>query len=159
VGCGELYEVLEGRAGFLLQDLHDGPRTTLAVLIEAGPGELVVIPPLLHHATINLGSSTLVVADVTCRAVVDEYAAIRAARGMAYYIALDGSAVPNEAYRSWPVLERTTAQDWAATTYGPLYPALVQRPSASAWVCEPDGFAALYPELSHLVGRHVLVEP
>lgn len=158
VGFAELYEVLEGRAGFLVQDLHEGPISTFAVLIEADRGDVIVVPPLCQHAMVNLGSGTLVVADVSCRASIHDYAGVRAARGMAYYIALDGSAVRNEAYRSVPVLEQTNAQDWPATGGGSLYQALVRQPDTLVWLCDPDGFVARYPELGHRVGMCVRAE-
>lgn len=101
-GFPELYEVLQGHAGFLVQDLHAGPSATFSALIEATSGETVVIPSLLHHVTINLGEGVLVVADVVCRACDDDYSQLRAAHGMAYFISIDNEAMPNPAYAAVP---------------------------------------------------------
>lgn len=154
-GFPELYEVLVGRAGFLVQDIHSGPTSTYAALVEATAGQLVVLPPLLHHVTVNLGDGPLVVADVICRASEDDYGQLRAAHGMAHYISVDNRAVPNPAYRAVPPLERLTAEEWCGATVANVYQDLVDRPAGLAWLCSPAGFAARFPDLWRRVEAHV----
>ena len=146
-GFPEVYQVLEGRAGFLVQDLVPGPASTLVVLVEARAGETVVIPPLLHHVTISLGEDYLVTADAVCRASSDEYGGLSAAHGMAYFIATDGRVRRNPAYRSAPALVRVDAQAWSEPIGADLYGILVRAPDRLAWLCYPDAFAARFPAL------------
>ncbi len=132
----ELYEVLSGRAGFLLQDLGTGPSSTFAALIEAGTGQVVVVPPGLHHATINLGPSPLIVGDLVCRSSDDDYTALRSAHGMAYYVGPDG-AEPNPRYKAVPPLLRLNADDWSGPLRGSLYRLLEDRSALLDWLCVP----------------------
>jgi len=154
-GFPELYEVLVGRAGFLIQNIHPGPTSTYAVLVEATAGQVVALPPLLHHVTVNLGDGPLVVADVTCRASEDDYGRLRAAHGMAHHIGIDDRAVPNPAYQAAPSLERVTAEGWSGPSAANVYRDLVDRPASLAWLCSPEGFAARFPDLWHRVEAHV----
>lgn len=133
-GYPELYQVLSGEAGFLFQDTAPGPSARRAVLIEAGAGESVVIPPLVHHVTINLGPTPLIVADAVCRESDDDYSAIRAAHGMAYLLGANGRAIPNPSYRALPELLRTRAQPWAGAS-DDVYRTLIREPDVLEWLC------------------------
>jgi glucose-6-phosphate isomerase len=152
-GHAEVYEVLQGTAGVFLQDLLPGPSATFAALIEAHPGEAVVLPPRLHHASINLGTSMLVLADVNARASEETYADLRTAGGMAYFIDTTGRAVENPAYGRVPPLQRLTAEDWLASDLGPLYANLVSRPSEFDWLCSEEGFWEQFPEAAAILGK------
>ena len=151
-GFAELYEVLEGHVGFLVQDLLPGPAASFAVLVEAHAGESVVIPPRLHHAAVNLGSTMLVLGDMVARRSQDDYASIRAARGMSFYVALDGSVHPNPAYAGAPSLTRVRAPDWSDAPRGPLLTRLRADPSAFDWLSETGLFARLFPTLAASYG-------
>ncbi len=152
-GFAELYEVLEGRAGFLVQDLESGPAARFAVVIEAEAGDTVVIPPRLHHAAVNLGSSTLVLGDLVARAARDDYGRIKDARGMSHYLATDGSARANPAYASVPHLERVRAAEWSDAPRGPLYGRLVAEPEQFDWLSETELFPDRFPRLWRKYGR------
>ena len=54
LGFAEVCEVLEGIAGFLIQDLLPGPSASFAALITVAPGERIILPPFLHHLTVNV---------------------------------------------------------------------------------------------------------
>lgn len=137
LGFPEVYQVLQGHAGFLIQDLREGPRATFATLVEASAGEVAVIPPLVCHVTINLGDTALVVANAVCRAAVDDYAGVRAAHGMAHRISVDGETVPNPEYRECPDLRRVTAREWSTSVPGgSVYAAVASRSGSLAWLCE-----------------------
>lgn len=154
-GFPELYEVLVGRAGFLVQDIRPGPTSTYAALVEATAGQRVALPPLLHHVTVNLGDGPLVVADVTCRASEDDYGELRAAHGMAHYIGVDDRVASNPAYHAAPPLERLTAEEWCGPSAANVYQDLVDRPAGLAWLCSTEGFAARFPDLWRRIEAHV----
>lgn len=151
-GFAELYEVLHGQAGFLIQDLLPGPAAATVVLVEARIGQTVVIPPQAHHAVVNLGSAMLVLGDVVARSAQDEYESLRAARGMAYYLTVDGRAVPNPSYKDLPQLTRVRADEWSDASAGPLYAKLVERPADFAWLSQTGLFSSRFPELWHRYG-------
>jgi oxalate decarboxylase/phosphoglucose isomerase-like protein (cupin superfamily) len=143
----ELYEVLEGRAGFLVQDLEPGPTASFAALVEAQPGETVAIPPHFHHCTLNLGTSVLAVADVVARIVRQQYAPLRAARGMAYYVHVNGEAVRNPTYLRAPPLMRFEASEWSDAASSPLYVQVRARAENLMWLVEPRDLASRFPRI------------
>jgi oxalate decarboxylase/phosphoglucose isomerase-like protein (cupin superfamily) len=152
-GHAEVYEVLEGVAGVFVQDLLPGPSATFAALIQAGPGETVVLPPRLHHASINLGDSMLVLADANARASNEMYEDLRDAGGMGYFIDIEGHAVANPAYDRVPPLRRLDARDWLESDLGPLYADLVSRPASFDWLCGEEGFWERFPQAATILGE------
>ncbi|QSZ67663.1 glucose-6-phosphate isomerase [Methanofollis aquaemaris] len=90
----EVYEVVTGKAHFLLQ-------TWMAddvVLVEGSAGDVVVIPPGYGHVTINPGEEELVLANIVSTAFSSEYGPYVKRHGAAYYEMADGTLAPNPAY-------------------------------------------------------------
>lgn len=77
----EIYEVLFGNALFFLQDWNMGD----AVVIEAGRGAQVLIPPGYGHVTINPSKDFLVTANVISSKFTSEYDIFREHHGGCYY--------------------------------------------------------------------------
>jgi glucose-6-phosphate isomerase, archaeal len=112
VGYPEVYEVLHGRAAFVLQWVDDptAPEPPIRAVWVAicGPGEKIVIPPDCGHVTVNVGETPLVVGDLVAAGSTNEYGSYRRARGAAVYVLADGGAPPgfrvmrNERYRTVP---------------------------------------------------------
>lgn len=152
-GFPELYEVLEGEAALLVQDLLPGPAATFVALIEAEPGQMVAVPPGLYHSSINRGTSMAVLADVIAREAADEYESLQAARGMAYYIDIDGEAVANPAYSEVPPLLRMRAEEWIEQSFDPLYEWVVSDGGDTGWLCDEATFWSRYPQLQREGGR------
>jgi glucose-6-phosphate isomerase len=141
----EVYEVLAGQALFLLQRVRD-PRAPLAelvveevLLISAGPGERLIIPPHCGHVTINAGSAPLVVSDLIARACENSYGAFLESRGAAYYVHPTESAPmaqPNPFYHNLPALRQfaTPAEAGLALEGPPLYQAFRNQPERFAFL-------------------------
>jgi glucose-6-phosphate isomerase len=93
----EIYDVLAGEAAFVLQaaegDPSGDPEVTRGVVIVAGPGDRLVIPPDYGHVTVNIGTTPLVVADLVATASSNHYQGYAARQGGAVRI----MAVPDEA--------------------------------------------------------------
>src|SRR5208337_836937 len=104
----ELYEVISGRAHYLLQQMHDGDPSRV-VLVEAREGERVLIPPSWWHITINPSNEPLVMSDLIWRGVVADYGPIMRRNGVAYFELHDGSFVRNASYERVPELSRARA--------------------------------------------------
>jgi len=145
-GFAELYEVLEGTAAVLVQDLLPGPAATFVALIVAGPGQILVVPPRLYHCSMNLGTSFAVLGDVVAREATEDYRALQVARGMAYYIDTNGEAIANPAYSDVPPLLRVDAEDWMEQSIGPLYRWMISDSADTDWLCDEEAFWSRFPE-------------
>lgn len=101
----EIYEVLQGRAHYLLQmrDLSD------IIMVHADQGDLVVVPPGYGHVTINPGTSDLVMANIVSSAFTSEYDDYERLRGGAYYELSGGRLMKNPAYPDLPPLRSFSA--------------------------------------------------
>jgi glucose-6-phosphate isomerase len=137
----EVYEVMAGRAHYLLQrpDLSD------AALIDAGAGTVVLIPAGYGHVTINPGEEELVMANLVSRSFASDYRPYEEMRGAAYYELADRGFVPNPAYPSVPQLRRVPPPDLlplgileGCTLYD-----LVERRAPLDWLNHPGEYAGL----------------
>lgn len=79
----EVYEVLSGRAYFLIQRPEPGNPDALAELyvIEAGPGEKAVIPPGFGHIAVNVFPEPCVLANWIANGFTYDYEPFRRLRG------------------------------------------------------------------------------
>lgn len=139
-GYPEVYEVLAGTAHFLLQtrDASD------VVLVKAGDGDVVVIPPGYGHVTINPGAEVLALANIVSTAFESDYTQYMAMRGAAYYETADGNLVKNPRYGSAARARAAMAVPVGAfcTAHGtPLY-SLVGRESCLRFLNHPEKYVA-----------------
>jgi glucose-6-phosphate isomerase, archaeal len=145
-GFPEIYEVLEGRAHYLLQreDMTD------VVLVDAEAGDVVVVPPGYGHVTINpTMDQTLHMANIVSGRFASDYRKYIAMKGAAYYEMADGSFVKNRAYGRVLPLRRVNAGRVHTTKAGitfPLYHLIEQRKPVLAFLNTPEQF----PELGAL---------
>lgn len=90
-GCTypEVYEVLHGRACYLMQKPHNlqDPRQGLAqvIVVDAGPGDKVLIPPDFGHITINPGHDFLVMSNLVAAAFQSVYEPLVEMGGGGYF--------------------------------------------------------------------------
>jgi glucose-6-phosphate isomerase, archaeal len=107
-GCGfpEIYEVLEGKAHYILQRED----ATDVVLVEAAAGEVVVVPPGYGHVTINPAKDRILhMANIVSGRFFSDYSKYVAKKGAMYYEMADGSWVKNTAYGKIPALRKVNA--------------------------------------------------
>ena len=102
----ELYQVLHGRAHFLLQQVQDdGGTLTDVVIVEAGPGDYLLVPPGYGHITINPGRETLVMANWVDGSFTSVYEPMVKYRGGAFYEVEEsqqGVFIENDHYEESP---------------------------------------------------------
>ncbi len=137
----EVYEVIAGRAHYLLQR----PDHSDAVLIEATAGAIVLISPGYGHVTINPGTTDLVMANLVSTSFSSEYLPYEAMHGAIYYELADGTFVPNAAYLRVPPLRRLRPADLVplgVPTSGTLY-GLVEGRVPLDWLNAPERFTGL----------------
>lgn len=108
----EIYEVLSGRAHYLLQSPRAGKPDQLeeVYLIIAKPGDKVLVPPRFGHITINPGDEFLIMSNWVADGFASVYEPIRQLKGGAYY-ELEGQESPefvaNANYQTLPPLKRS----------------------------------------------------
>lgn len=142
----ELYEVISGRAHYLLQQMHDGDPSRV-VLVEAREGECVLIPPGWWHFTINPSNELLVMSDLIWRGVVADYGPIRRRKGAAYFELHDGSLVRNTNYERVPELSWARASpELVERTVGnrSLYSSFVESPETYRYLRHPEDFQSMW---------------
>ncbi len=101
----EIYEVLDGRAHFLLQKVTGG-RVDEVVLIEAKAGEKAIMYPNYGHITINPGTETLKMANWVSREFSSVYEDFVRLGGGAYYELVEEKFIKNTNYRDVPPMKR-----------------------------------------------------
>lgn len=155
----EIYEVLYGTAWFVFQTLEaDSRSSALCAVVEAHPGDKVIIPPNLHHLTINAGNEPLLVANVIPVAVRAMHQPLVDMRGAAWFNTVDQDWIKNPHYRSvaelqhWPV---TDIPDLGLTRARTLYQIFVQSPELLVWMLEPMSFPDVFPDAWDRLGNMI----
>jgi len=129
----ELYQVLYGRAHYLLQKAGENPAEIVdVIIIDAGPGDRVLVPPGYGHITINPGPGPLIMANWVASGFASSYEAMRAYRGGAYYEveeAGQGLFVENDSYTQVPPprLLKPGVPAQLGLPAGPLYDCPLER--------------------------------
>ncbi|MEN6395489.1 MAG: glucose-6-phosphate isomerase family protein [Methanoregula sp.] len=146
-GYPEVYEVLEGTAQFLLQSR----RLDDVILIHAGTGSCVIIPPGYGHISINPSPETpLVMSNLVSTAFESEYGEYETLHGAAYYVMSDGRIVKNPHYAEVPPVRRFTVVKGQGVAgracAGSLY-SLVGNSEALAFLNEPENYPGIFTGL------------
>lgn len=100
VSYPEVYQVLEGKATYLLQKAEGG-KVLDVVVVEAEKGDIVLIPPDYGHISINASDEVLKMANWVCTDFSSIYEPVRELKGGAYYL-LEEGFVPNSGYSEVP---------------------------------------------------------
>lgn len=134
VAFPEIYAVLAGQAGFLLQSGGVAGPLEEVLLVQAAAGDQVVIPPGYGHVTVNTGEDTLVLANLVEAHFSSLYAPYLAHHGAAFYLRADGQLEANPHYGTpLPVLRRIQAEPAQV----PLYQAFLSQPHGFRFLSQP----------------------
>lgn len=163
----EVYEVLYGRAYYLLQKPQDWeePQKGLAqvIAVAAEPGDKVLIPPGFGHVTINPGPEFLIMSNLVAAAFQSVYAPLREMGGAGYYGLVssgkqeDGREItaeepffrPNPRYTSLPPLVQVRPLELPKFSLWkkiPQYRAFVDNPTHFSFLTHPENFAEDFQE-------------
>jgi glucose-6-phosphate isomerase len=93
----EVYQVLKGRALFILQKKNRNG-TVDAIMVKAEEGDVVLLPPGYGHVTVNQGDEALVLSNMTYDRFEPMYDDYDENQGAAYYIMEDGTIEQNGNY-------------------------------------------------------------
>jgi glucose-6-phosphate isomerase len=148
----EVYEVLHGRAHYLIQrPVPDDPsRLESVLLIAARPGDKVLIPPGYGHITINPGEDYLIMSNWVAEGFSSLYDQIRAHHGGAYYELQTEEGPefwPNKQYQSLPPLLRcpvTPVPDFSLITGLPIYSVFQENHKAFRFLTHPELFRHVF---------------
>ena len=124
----EVYEVLLGRAYFLIQSESALPAGRQVVyLAEAGPNEKFLVPPGFGHNTINVFDKPLLLANWISEKAEYDYNIYKNNRGAMYYFLKNNElidTVKNPNYNSVPEIKKIGTQEYpefGLTKNQPLY--------------------------------------
>ena len=148
----ELYEIWSGRAIVYMQEraAHDPGR---CFAIEAGPGEVVVVPPGWAHATVSADAGEPMTFGAWCdREYGFEYDEVRARGGLAWFPLL-GARRAGSSGRRTRATRRGPSSERRARAYPelglvagePIYRTFARDPEAVQWVSDPARVAQLWP--------------
>jgi glucose-6-phosphate isomerase len=146
----ELYEVWSGRAIVLMQEraARDPGR---CFAIEAGPGEVVVVPPGWAHATVSADPEVPMTFGAWCdREYGFEYAEVRARGGLAFFPRLTArgriawSHNPSYAPRDLVARRARAYPELGLVAGEPIYRTFARLPEAVQWVSDPARLAHLW---------------
>ncbi|HZS92366.1 MAG TPA: glucose-6-phosphate isomerase family protein [Chloroflexota bacterium] len=147
----EVYEVLLGRAHFLFFRMHpDGEEVEEMVVVEAGPGDRVVVPPGYHHLSVNPGDEAMIFSDLIDRSAATDYSLLRARGGAPYVCVATATGPryePNPRYGSAPAPRHVRARDLPGHELLPripLYRMALDAPGALAFLSDPAPYTHLY---------------
>ncbi len=143
----EVYEVLSGRAVYLLQHRAPGGGIDDVLVIPASPGDKVFMIPGYGHSTINVGDEPLVMANWVAGAFSSEYGDYRERHGASYYALAGAESVrwePNPRYGRVPeavVCAPLCPEETTALRAGrPMYGDGAAHPDRLAYLVDPGKY-------------------
>jgi len=101
----EVYEVLHGKATYILQKKGKQGRIDDVIVMDAKAGDKILMPPNYGHVTINRSNSTLFMANVISERCKSDYSDYKRLKGAAYYLTEDGF-VKNPNYKKLPKIRK-----------------------------------------------------
>lgn len=147
----ELFEIWEGRAiVYAQQSADDDPG--MCVVVEANPGDHVVVPPGWAHCVINADPNSRMIFAACCdREYGFVYDKVRSHGGLAWFPFLDENERigwhPNPRYRrsELTIHEARSYPDLGIGGLESIYGRFAEDPESLQWVSAPSLYEALWP--------------
>ncbi len=143
----EVYQVLEGKALFILQKRgeKDDVIESLAI-VEVNEGEVIIVPPEYGHVMVNQTDQKLITSNWVCRDFKSIYEPYTELRGACYYLTVDGW-IKNENYKSTPELTfAKNRTEKVLRVKGDMYE-LVNDIDSLEFLKNPDEFRDMFEEV------------
>ena len=153
----ELYEIWRGKAVILMQERceADNADPGRCYAVEAGPGDVVLVPPGWAHATISADPTQPLTFGAWCdRAYAFEYDAVRAHGGLAFFpfIGRDNSLswIANETYEAGQLVSKQPRvySEFQIVKGTPIYVQYEQSPGLFDFVPGPANTEELWNDFS-----------
>ncbi|MCD1294736.1 glucose-6-phosphate isomerase [Methanocella sp. CWC-04] len=144
----EVYEVLKGKAHYLLQKCEGG-RMADVVMIEAVEGDKVIIPPNYGHVTINPSNKELKMANWVSRNFESIYEPYKKCGGAAYYELTDGRLIKNARCDQVPEIRYLKPTNYSKVGFakGKEMYGLVRDPGKLEYLNYPEKYDWLWEEV------------
>jgi len=138
----EVYEVLSGKAHYLMQNDQD------VILVEANVGDKVVMFPNYGHITINPGEEVLAMSNLVYSDFKSLYENIESKHGAMYYETTD-MWVENKNYSSIPEMRKLQVRKVPefGLTEKPMYTSFVENPKNFEWLKTPQNYVDVFADL------------
>ena len=146
VAYSEIYEFWHGRGLVYMQDSATADVSDV-IVVEAGPGDKVVIPPGWAHATVNTGDGPMAFGAVYALEAQLLYEPLRRLQGTAHYVLADGTLEPNPRYRSVPEARRQAPHEIPEHGIGHGRAALAGELAPLDLVSRPERYPAVWERL------------
>jgi glucose-6-phosphate isomerase, archaeal len=145
----EVYEVLEGKAVYILQKVRNFDRENeepfvedlKAVFVEAG--QAIIIPPFYGHCSINVGEGPMVFSNIAVISCPLHYEPIKKKHGLSNYVLKTGQEpefVLNANYKQVPQITKVIPKEnpVLGITFGkPVYEAFISAPQKFDFLLNP----------------------
>ena len=146
VAYSEVYEFWHGRGLVYMQDRASADVTDV-IVVEAGQGDKVAIPPGWAHATVNIGDGPMAFGAVYALEAQLLYEPLRRLQGTAHYVLADGSLEANPRYAAVPPARRQASHQIPEQGIESGRPALAADPARLDFVSRPERYPALWRRL------------
>ncbi|MBE0448485.1 MAG: glucose-6-phosphate isomerase [Actinobacteria bacterium] len=151
----EVYEVISGRAHYVCQKV-DGNKVLDFFVVEALPGQKVVIPPGYGHITINPENEPLVMSNVTADGFKSIYKPLEEMRGAAFYELEDFTWSKNENYEvlatpKWA--QANEVPEFGLTEAVPLYTSITENPDKFDYLLNPQNYIDTFGKALKMTGK------
>jgi glucose-6-phosphate isomerase len=150
----EVYEVLYGRAHYVCQKLVN-ERLDEFFVIEASPGDKVIIIPGYGHITINPGPEPLVMSNVTADGFSSIYEPFAKRKGAAFYELADGRWERNLHYEE--IIPRRAVAievpEFGLSKDLPLYQSITKYPEKFDFLVNPDKYINIFKKAITIIGE------
>jgi glucose-6-phosphate isomerase len=139
----EVYEVIEGEVEYLIQTRPNDKKETEVVIIKAGVGDKIIVPPGYGHVSVNVGkipsvSSNLQKRDLPAGA---DYGGFEYFHGGALYRTERGwQENPEYQIKSVRYVAPKEKPEWGIFGGKPLYTSFTEFPEKFEWITRPQNF-------------------
>jgi glucose-6-phosphate isomerase len=139
----EVYEVIDGKAEYLVQTKPDADSNIDVVVVRAEKGDKVVIPPGYGHVSINPGVECLVSSNLQKRDLpaTADYETFKVNNGGALYRSQEGFQKNyNYNFENYRIVRPREKAEWGLTKDKPLYTSFIESPEKFKFLTEPQSF-------------------
>ncbi len=139
----EVYEVIAGKAEYLIQKRPNDNKETDVIVIKAKSSDKIVIPPNYGHVSINVGDIVLISSNIQKRDLPTgaDYGGFEYYHGGAMY-RTETNWVKNPEYKinSLRYVYPVEKPKWGLTKNKPLYQSFIENPEKFKWLTKPQDF-------------------
>jgi glucose-6-phosphate isomerase len=159
----EVYEVLMGKAVYILQKVNNFDKENEVPIIEdlkavfVEENQVIIVPPFYGHCSINVGDGPMVFSNIAVVSCPLHYEPIKRRHGLSVYVLKDRgkvSFVSNLNYQSVPEVKFISPKDNPALgiTFGePVYDTFIEKPEKFDFLLNPGRYISAMADMLNQV--------